>query len=63
MDEQTQAQLFVPFFTTKFPAVGTGLGLASVYGVITTAHGMLIVRSKPGAGTTITVALPAVEEP
>jgi PAS domain S-box-containing protein len=59
MDEATQAQLFVPFFTTKFPAVGTGLGLASVYGAITAARGMLIVRSKPDAGTAITVALPA----
>ncbi|MGD2064196.1 MAG: hypothetical protein PVF51_11510, partial [Nitrospirota bacterium] len=58
-DEQTQAQLFVPFFTTKFPAVGTGLGLASVYAAVTAAHGMLIVRSRPGAGTAMTVALPA----
>ena len=60
MDEKTQTELFVPFFTTKFPAVGTGLGLASVYGAISAARGLLIVRSKPEAGTAITVALPAV---
>jgi two-component system, cell cycle sensor histidine kinase and response regulator CckA len=61
MDEQTLAHALEPFFTTKSPGQGTGLGLAMVYGVVTTAGGTVQVRSEVGAGTTVEVYLPLVE--
>ena len=61
MDEQTLAHAMEPFFTTKPPGQGTGLGLAMVYGVVTSVGGALQVRSLVGEGTTVDVYLPLVE--
>jgi PAS domain S-box-containing protein len=61
MDEQTLAHALEPFFTTKAPGQGTGLGLAMVYGVVTSSGGTVQVRSTVGAGTTVEVYLPLAE--
>lgn len=63
MPPEVVARAFEPFFTTKGPGNGTGLGLATAYGVITQAGGDIHIDSVPGRGTTITVLLPSSELP